>query len=105
MCQVADAAWRIILASFLGSGETPPSDDNLEIPLGDRTDNQRLQNAVNTDALGKLSKRIIFDDATRVGFGWDEDVKGKVAILGCGGGVHGDSPCTGERSGALERTA
>jgi hypothetical protein len=60
---------------------------------------------VNTDALGKLFKRIIFDDATWVGFGWDEDVKGKVAILGCGVGVHGGSPCTGERSGTFERTA
>src|SRR5665213_1992953 len=105
ICQVADAAWCIILASFLGSGETPPSDDNLEIPLGDRTDNQRLQNAVNTDAFGKLSERIIFDDATRVGLGWNEDVKGKVAVLGCGGGIHGGSPYTVARSGALERTA
>jgi hypothetical protein len=39
ICQVANAAWRIILASFLGSGETPPSDNNLEVPLCDRADN------------------------------------------------------------------
>jgi len=39
ICEITDAAWRILLASLLGSGETPPSDDNLEIPLGDRADN------------------------------------------------------------------
>src|SRR5665213_70504 len=105
ICQVADAARCIIFASFLRSGETPPSDDNLKIPLGDRADNQRLKNSVNADAFGKLSERIIFDDATRIGLGWNEDVKGKVAVLGCGGGIHGGSPYTVARSGALERTA
>jgi hypothetical protein len=57
ICQVSNAAWSIILTSFLGSGKTPPSDDNLEIPLGDGADNQRLKNAVNADTFGIMFRK------------------------------------------------
>ena len=67
ICQIADAAWCIILARLLGRGEPPPSDDHLKIPLGNRPNDQRLKDSVNADAFSKLSERIILDDAARVG--------------------------------------
>jgi hypothetical protein len=76
----------------LGCAITPGSGNDLEALLGDGADKQGRKHSLSADALGKLSKGCILEDAAGVGGGLGKDVEGKIAILGCGLRVHGCSP-------------
>ena len=77
---------------------TPRSCNDLEALLVQRSHKQGRENPLCADTVCQFLQGCILEDMARVGGGLGKDGEGKVAVLGCGVGVHGGSPYAVGRS-------